>query len=42
MILVDSSAWIEYLRDTQSAADRRVGRAIEADEPPATTGRRRS
>ena len=38
MILVDSSAWIEYLRATGSAADVRLARAIEGDEPLATTG----
>jgi len=38
VILVDSSAWIEYLRATGSAADVRLARAIEGDEPLATTG----
>ena len=38
MILVDSSAWIEFQRGTGSAADRRLTRAIGADEPLATTG----
>ncbi len=38
MILVDSSAWIEYLRATGSPADLRVGNAIENDELLATTG----
>ena len=38
MILVDSSAWIEYQRATGSAADLRLSRAIETDEPLATTG----
>ncbi len=38
MILVDSSAWIEFQRATGSRADRRVAAAIEAEEPLATTG----
>lgn len=38
MILVDSSAWIEFQRATGSAADLRLARAIERDEPLATTG----
>jgi predicted nucleic acid-binding protein len=38
LILVDSSAWIEYLRATNSPIDRRLTRAIEAAEPLATTG----
>ncbi len=38
MILVDSSAWIEFQRATGSAADRRLTAAIEADERLATTG----
>jgi hypothetical protein len=38
VILVDSSAWIEYQRGTGSAADSRLTRAIETDEPLATTG----
>jgi hypothetical protein len=38
VILVDTSAWVEYLRGTDSAVDLRVGAAIEADEPLATTG----
>ena len=38
MILVDSSAWIEFQRATGSAADLRLTGAIEADEPLATTG----
>ena len=38
MILVDSSAWIEFQRATGSPADRRLTRAIEDDEPLATTG----
>ena len=36
MILVDSSAWIEYLRDTGSAACRRVDELLAADAPIAT------
>ena len=38
MILVDSSAWIEFQRATGSRADRWLTAAIEADEPLATTG----
>jgi predicted nucleic acid-binding protein len=38
VILVDSSAWIEFQRATGSPADRRLTAAIEADEPLATTG----
>lgn len=38
MILVDSSAWIEFQRATGSPADRRVTEALEADEELATTG----
>ena len=38
MILVDSSAWIEFQRATGSAADERLTKAIETDEPLATLG----
>lgn len=38
MILVDTSAWIEFQRATGSPADRRVTAAIKAGEPLATTG----
>ena len=38
MILVDSSAWIEFQRATGSPADRRLTAAVEAGEPLATTG----
>lgn len=38
MILVDSSAWIEYLRGTGSPADARLSRALADDEPLATMG----
>jgi predicted nucleic acid-binding protein len=38
VILVDSSAWIEFERATGSPVDRRLTAAIEADEPLATTG----
>ncbi len=38
MILVDSSAWIEFQRATGSAADRRLAAAIEDDESLGTTG----
>lgn len=38
MILVDTSAWIEYLRGTGSPVDSRLGGAIDSEEPLATTG----
>ncbi len=38
MILVDTSAWIEYQRATGSPVDRRLTAAIERDEPLATMG----
>jgi predicted nucleic acid-binding protein len=38
MILVDTSAWIEFQRATGSSADRAVTAAVEADAPLATTG----
>jgi predicted nucleic acid-binding protein len=38
VILVDSSAWIEFQRATESPADRRLTAALEADEELATTG----
>lgn len=38
MILVDTSAWIEFQRATGSAADERLTAAIAAGEPLATTG----
>ena len=38
MILVDSSAWIEYHRATGSPVDARLTQAIETDEPLATMG----
>jgi predicted nucleic acid-binding protein len=38
VILVDSSAWIELLRATGGAADRRLTAAIDTGEPLATTG----
>ena len=38
MILVDSSAWIEYQRATSGPADLWLERAIKVDEPLATTG----
>jgi hypothetical protein len=38
VILVDSSAWIEFQRATGSAVDERLTKAIEADEPLATMG----
>lgn len=37
-MLVDSSAWIEYQRATESPADRRLTRAIDDDELLLTTG----
>jgi len=36
MILVDSSAWIEYLRDTGSAACIRLTELLASDAPMAT------
>lgn len=38
MILVDTSAWIEYLRGTGSVADERLSRALRDGEELATTG----
>jgi len=38
VILVDSSAWIEYHRATGSRADARLMQAIETDEPLGTMG----
>lgn len=38
MILVDTSAWIDYLRGTGSPVDACLRSAIEADEALATTG----
>jgi predicted nucleic acid-binding protein len=38
VILVDSSAWVEFQRATGSRADRWLTAAIEADEPLATMG----
>lgn len=38
MILVDSSAWIEFQRATGSPADLRLTAALEADEPLAIVG----
>jgi len=38
VILVDSSAWIEFQRATGSPADRRLTQALTANEPLATTG----
>jgi predicted nucleic acid-binding protein len=38
VILVDSSAWIEFQRATGSPADRRVTQALTGDEELATTG----
>lgn len=38
MILVDSSAWIEYLRATGSATERRLIAALQGGEELATTG----
>jgi predicted nucleic acid-binding protein len=36
MTLIDSSAWIEYLRDTGSPMSRRVDALLQADAPIAT------
>ena len=38
MILVDSSAWIEFHRATGSPADLRLTEALDGDEALATTG----
>lgn len=38
MILVDTSAWVEYLRGTGSAADERLSGALRDSEELATTG----
>lgn len=38
MILVDSSAWIEFQRATGSPADLRLATAIASEEPLATMG----
>lgn len=38
MILVDTSAWVEFQRATDSPADRRLTAALQSDEPLATTG----
>ncbi len=38
MILVDSSAWIEFQRATGSPTDRRLTAAVKANEQLATTG----
>ncbi len=38
MILVDTSAWIEFQRATRSETDQRLTAAIENDEALATTG----
>jgi predicted nucleic acid-binding protein len=37
VILIDTSAWVEYLRGTDSAADRRVDRLIAERAEIATT-----
>ena len=38
MILVDSSAWIEFQRATGSPTDLRLTSALASEEPLATTG----
>ncbi len=38
MILVDTSAWIEFQRATESTVDHRLTKALEAEEPLATMG----
>jgi predicted nucleic acid-binding protein len=38
VILVDTSAWIEFQRATGSPVDRRLTEALESDESLATTG----
>ena len=37
-MLVDSSAWIEFLRGTGSPAHKRLAAVVESEEPLATTG----
>lgn len=37
MILIDTSAWVEFLRGTGSAADRRIDRLLADASPMATT-----
>ncbi|MGH8874289.1 MAG: type II toxin-antitoxin system VapC family toxin, partial [Acidimicrobiia bacterium] len=37
MVLIDSSAWIEYLRHTGSDTNLRVRELLAADDPVATT-----
>ena len=37
MILIDTSAWIEFLRDTGSSVCQRVGELLEEETPIATT-----
>lgn len=37
-MLADSSAWVEFLRATGSAVDRRLTRGVESGEELATTG----
>lgn len=37
MLLVDTSAWVEYLRDTGSIACETVDELIRSDRPTATT-----
>lgn len=37
MILADSSAWVEYLRQTESITDLRIDRLLAEADPPATT-----
>ena len=39
MILVDTSAWVEYDRATASPVDRRVAELITIDAQVAVTGR---
>ncbi len=38
MILVDTSAWIEFQRATESSVDHRLTNALEVEEPLATMG----
>jgi predicted nucleic acid-binding protein len=38
VILADTSAWVEYLRRTESPTDLALTTRIDADEPVATTG----
>jgi hypothetical protein len=40
VIVVDTSAWVEFLRGTGSATDRTLTKAIRQDQPLGGPGRR--